>query len=175
MKYFVAAIGYKDRACKEVNEIRIVTFPWSGIHLVKADKFKEFKDKLENFEIYNDTNIVCTCGDRYKYTAFISDTEVIIRDSYTVLAKAKSCDKDIYFVTDGFKKPTWLNIDELIESIADDGYKLSNTRLEFNKNTGNKLVMLGDKNFNEVNYVEAQMEYRKFIKSLRRKQDENKN
>ena len=147
------------------NDIKIIygSVPWKGLMEATIEDIESNKIELKNIRVSDKGEIINTRGNIKRYTTLSEDA--IIKRSYVVLAKSENTGSSIYFMTDGLNNPVWVRSEDLQKKLLHEHIELANSRLIFSTN-GTELETL-EEPFEQVDYNQVQLEYRKYLKSIK--------
>lgn len=151
----------KDLMGNTIN-VKYGSIPWKGINSTQVDSIASNEVEIKNIRISDKGEVIHTKGDIRKYTTIVD--EQIERRSYVVLARADN-NGDIYFVSDGISNPVWVRSEDLKDKLLKEKIELANSKLSFSEN-GLRLTPT-EEDFEQVDYSQTQMEYRKYLKSIK--------
>lgn len=162
MRKFLVAVSYGN---EQLDGIVVAKFPFDGFEKIRKDCMLEHKDEFYNLEMTENLDLVGTSGDINRYTVIKNGDASKL--SLTVLAESENNSGKIYFVTDGLELPKWKNIEEIMHDLEHKGIKLSNSKIDFDNRCLKSLGEKAGKGFEEVDFLESQLEYRRYIKGLK--------
>lgn len=163
MENLILGLGI-NTATDTVEQIAVGTNPWSGIKVVSLKMLDLNNIEFANAYIGFDGKLVNKGVDLGRYTKFSTINGDIIQRSYHILLKANSKKGEIYFVTDGISNPTWKTLNDIYKDILYGNARLANAKIVTREGVRFISAIRGE--IQEVDITKAQLEYRKYLKSI---------
>lgn len=162
-------IGTEVDMYGNVGAIFVGGCPWTGIERYTLKEAFDKKIQMDNMILSERLDLMFTVGTENKYTA-VDYTGKQLRVKFVVLAKAKTSAYDVFFVTSGVGNPLWLTVDSIVRNIEKEGWGLANCKLELKDGNYEIVPLAGE--IEEVDYTETQVAYRKYLKELKKQQED---
>ena len=165
MDNIILALGINPNTNK-TEQISVGTMPWNGIKIVDLKMLDPNLVEFSNAYIGFDGNLVNKGIELSHYTKYNILNGQLIQRSYHILLQSKSQNGKIYFVTDGISNPCWLTLNEIYNQVLNGYVRLANAKIVHRDGVRYISAVKGD--IKEVDYVQTQLEYRQYLKSIRK-------